>query len=100
MGWGKSAKTHDPVNSWRGQYGVETGGEVIIKRDTRPIAVICAGEPVRRKISKCMALMPSNSTATIDPDFAKDVQAAIDARRDPAGAARLERCSLDSRRRC
>lgn len=62
---------------------VETGGEVIIERDARPVAVIRAAEPVRRKISECIAMMPANSTATIDPDFAKDVEAAIDAHREP-----------------
>jgi len=62
---------------------VETGGEVIIERDARPVAVIRAAEPVRRKISECIALMPESSTATIDPDFAKDVEAAITAHREP-----------------
>ena len=62
---------------------VEIGGEVIIERDARPVAVIRAAEPVRRKISECIALMPANSTATIDPDFAKDVESAIAAHREP-----------------
>jgi hypothetical protein len=42
----------------------------------------CA-EPVRRKISECIALMPADSTATVDPDFAMDVEAAIAAHREP-----------------
>jgi antitoxin (DNA-binding transcriptional repressor) of toxin-antitoxin stability system len=46
---------------------VETGGEVIIERDAQPVAVIRPAEPVRRKISECIALMPADSTATIDP---------------------------------
>ena len=62
---------------------VETGGEIIIERDAQPVAVIRPAEPVRRRISECIALMPAESTATIDPDFAKDVQAAIDSRREP-----------------
>jgi len=62
---------------------VETGGEVIVERDAQPVAVIRAAEPVRRKISECIALMPADSTATIDPEFAKDVEAAIDAHREP-----------------
>jgi hypothetical protein len=45
------------------------------------VAVIRPAEPVRRK--KCIALMPADSTATIDPDFAKDVEAAIAAHREP-----------------
>lgn len=62
---------------------VETGTEVIIERDAHPVAVIRAAEPVRRKISECIALLPADSTATIDPDFAKDVEAAINAHREP-----------------
>ena len=62
---------------------VETGGEVIIECDAQPVAVIRPAEPVRRKISECIVLMPADSTATIDPDFAKDVVAAIAAHREP-----------------
>ena len=62
---------------------VETGTEVIIERDAQPVAVIRPVDPVRRKISECIALMPPDSTATIDPDFAKDVEAAIAAHREP-----------------
>ena len=62
---------------------VETGAEVIIERGAHPVAVIRAVEPVRRKMSECIALMPADSTATIDPDFAKDVEAAIAAHREP-----------------
>ena len=62
---------------------VQTGAEVVIERDAQPVAVIRPPEPVRRKISECIALLPSDSTATIDPDFAKDVEAAIDTHREP-----------------
>ena len=62
---------------------VETGTEVIVERDAHPVAVIRAAEPVRRNISECIALLPADSTATIDPDFARDVEAAIDAHREP-----------------
>ena len=61
---------------------VETGAEVIIERDTQPVAVIRAPEPVHRKISECIVLMPADSTGTIDADFAKDVEAAIAAHRE------------------
>ena len=62
---------------------VETGGEVIVERDAQPVAVIRPAELVRRKISECIVLMPADSTATIDPDFAKDADAAIAAHREP-----------------
>jgi antitoxin (DNA-binding transcriptional repressor) of toxin-antitoxin stability system len=62
---------------------VETGAEVIIERDAQPVAILRPAEPVRRKISECIALLPADSTATIDPEFAEDVEAAIDAHREP-----------------
>ncbi len=62
---------------------VESGGEVIVERDAQPVAVIRPVEPVRRKISECIARMPAGSSATIDRDFAKDVEAAIGAHREP-----------------
>lgn len=62
---------------------VETGTEVIVERDAQPVALIRPAEPARRRISECIARMPAGSTATIDPDFAKDVEAAITAHREP-----------------
>ena len=62
---------------------VATGTEIIIERDLQPLAVIRRVEPVRRKISECIALMPAGSTATIDADFSRDVEAAITAHREP-----------------
>ena len=62
---------------------VQTGAEVVIERDAQPVAVIRPLEPVRRKISECIALLPADSTATIDADFSKDVEAAIAAHREP-----------------
>jgi antitoxin (DNA-binding transcriptional repressor) of toxin-antitoxin stability system len=62
---------------------VQTGAEVVIERDAQPVAVIRPAEPVRRKISECISLLPADSTAMIDPDFAKDVEAAVAAHREP-----------------
>jgi antitoxin (DNA-binding transcriptional repressor) of toxin-antitoxin stability system len=62
---------------------VETGAEIIIERDAQPVAVIRPAEPVRRRISECIALMPAGSSATIDADFARDVEAAVAAHREP-----------------
>ncbi|MBV9226599.1 MAG: hypothetical protein JOY85_21400 [Acidobacteriaceae bacterium] len=61
---------------------VETGAEIVIERNMEPVAVLRAATPPRRKISECIALLPADSTATIDPDFAKDVDAAINAHRE------------------
>jgi antitoxin (DNA-binding transcriptional repressor) of toxin-antitoxin stability system len=62
---------------------VETGAEIIIERDARPVAVLRSAVPTRRKISECIAMLSDDSPATIDPDFAKDVDAAIAAHREP-----------------
>ena len=61
---------------------VQTGAEIIIERDAQPIAVLRSATPPRRKTSECIALLSADSSATIDPDFAKDVKAAITAHRE------------------
>jgi antitoxin (DNA-binding transcriptional repressor) of toxin-antitoxin stability system len=62
---------------------VRSGAEIVIEHDARPVAVLHAAEPVRRSISECIALLPEDSTATIDADFAKDVEAAVESHREP-----------------
>jgi antitoxin (DNA-binding transcriptional repressor) of toxin-antitoxin stability system len=62
---------------------VRAGAEIVIENDTRPVAVLHAAEPIRRTISVCIALLPEDSSATIDPDFSKDVEAAIESHREP-----------------
>jgi antitoxin (DNA-binding transcriptional repressor) of toxin-antitoxin stability system len=62
---------------------VRAGTEILIENDTRPVAVLHALEPARRTISECIALIPEDSTATINPDFSKDVEAAIASHREP-----------------
>jgi antitoxin (DNA-binding transcriptional repressor) of toxin-antitoxin stability system len=61
---------------------VRAGTEVIIENDAQPVAILRALQPVRRTISECIAVLPEDSTSTIDPDFAKDVEAAIDSHRE------------------
>jgi antitoxin (DNA-binding transcriptional repressor) of toxin-antitoxin stability system len=62
---------------------VRAGAEIVIEHDARPVAVVHPADPVRRTISECIALLPEDSTATIDPDFAKDVEAAVESHREP-----------------
>ena len=62
---------------------VRAGAEVIIQDGTKPVAILHPVETVRRTISECIALLPEGSTATVDPDFAKDVKAAIESHREP-----------------
>jgi len=62
---------HIAESDWAGEIRailqcVETGAEVIVERDARPVAVIRAPEGVHRKISEGIALMPPGFTATID----------------------------------
>jgi antitoxin (DNA-binding transcriptional repressor) of toxin-antitoxin stability system len=61
---------------------VRQGIEIVVERERRPVAVLKGTEPVRRTLSECIALLPADSTATIDEDFAADVEAAVEAHRE------------------
>jgi len=61
---------------------VRAGAEVVIESDATPVAVLRLPVPPRRSIEECIALLPADSDATIDEDFASDVAAAIDAHRE------------------
>jgi len=62
---------------------VRAGAEIVIESGKLPVAVIHAPVPPRRSISECIALLPEDSTATVDADFAKDVEAAVEGHREP-----------------
>ncbi|MFZ3212824.1 MAG: hypothetical protein WA188_15080 [Terriglobales bacterium] len=62
---------------------VRAGAEVVIESGRLPVAVIHAPAPPRRSISECIALLPEDSAAVMDADFAKDVEAAIASHREP-----------------
>ena len=62
---------------------VRAGAEVVIESGAAPIAILRAPAPSRRSIEECIALLPEDSTATIDEDFARDVQEAVAAHREP-----------------
>jgi antitoxin (DNA-binding transcriptional repressor) of toxin-antitoxin stability system len=62
---------------------VRAGAEVVIESNDQPIAVIHPPLPPRRSISECIALLPEDSTAVMDDDFAKDVEAAIKSYNQP-----------------
>jgi antitoxin (DNA-binding transcriptional repressor) of toxin-antitoxin stability system len=67
---------------------VQEGAEVIVEQDHRPVAVITTPQGPGRKISECIALAKAHEeklgyAPVPDADFAKDVQAAIDAHREP-----------------
>jgi antitoxin (DNA-binding transcriptional repressor) of toxin-antitoxin stability system len=62
---------------------VRAGAEIVIEHDKEPVAVLRAPSPMRRTISECIALLPEDSTATIDEDFAKDIKAVVASPQEP-----------------
>ena len=63
---------------------VRQGLEVVIEQDNRPVAVIKAPLVKGRRISEVIAaLEASGANAVIDEDFARDVEEAIKAHREP-----------------
>ena len=63
---------------------VRAGTEIVIESATNklPVAVVHLPPPARRSFSECIALLPEHSTAVIDADFAKDVEAAVESHRE------------------
>ncbi|MGB9074708.1 MAG: type II toxin-antitoxin system prevent-host-death family antitoxin [Terriglobales bacterium] len=63
---------------------VRAGAEIVIGDDKRPVAVIRPAEPQVRLLSESLRLAKEHaSTATLDGDFARDLEAAIDSHREP-----------------
>ena len=62
---------------------VRAGAEVVIEDGPLAVAVLHAPTSPRRSIEECIALLPADSPATIDEDFASDVAAAVAAHREP-----------------
>jgi antitoxin (DNA-binding transcriptional repressor) of toxin-antitoxin stability system len=67
---------------------VREGAEVIVEENNRPVAVIRMLGGPGRPIAECIALAKAYEAQlgyapVIDADFAADVQAAIDAHREP-----------------
>jgi antitoxin (DNA-binding transcriptional repressor) of toxin-antitoxin stability system len=62
---------------------VRAGAEVVIEDGPLTVAVLHTPAPQRRSIEECIALLPEDSTATIDEDFAHDVAEAVAAHREP-----------------
>lgn len=63
---------------------VRSGAEVVIEHNARPVAVVRPAEPLLRLLSESLRLAREHhSTATLDEDFAKDVEAAIASHREP-----------------
>jgi antitoxin (DNA-binding transcriptional repressor) of toxin-antitoxin stability system len=63
---------------------VRKGSEVVVEQDHRPIAVIKPPKPSGRMISEVVADLKSRgSDAVIDDAFARDIEAGIEAQRQP-----------------
>jgi len=64
---------------------VRAGAEVVIESDSRPVAVLRSADPQPgRLLSESIALAEEHaSTATLDGDFARDLEAVINSHREP-----------------
>ncbi len=63
---------------------VRAGAEVVIEDDAQPVAVVLRAEPSVRLLSESLRLAREHaSTATLDADFAKDVESGIESHRQP-----------------
>lgn len=62
---------------------VRAGAEIVIEHGAHPVAVVRTPTTLRRSIEECIALLPENSAATVDEDFAHDVEEAGAAHREP-----------------
>ncbi len=67
---------------------VRQGSEIVVEQDHRTVAVIKPPQRPGRKLSECIALAKAyeaklGHAPVPDPDFAHDVEAFIDAHREP-----------------
>lgn len=63
---------------------VRAGAEVVIEQDAQAVAVVHPAEPPVRLLSESLHLAREHgSTVTLDADFGRDVEAAIDSHREP-----------------
>lgn len=75
---------------------VQSGTEIVVERNAKPVAVIRGVVPPRRTISECVSLLPAESEATIDDEFAQDVATASDCLDRPlSGSQSALRCSSE-----
>lgn len=69
---------------------VRQGMEVIVEHKRQPVAVLKAMEPEARTISEMLALIPKDSTGVMGGEFALDVEAVIEAHREPLDTSRWD----------
>jgi antitoxin (DNA-binding transcriptional repressor) of toxin-antitoxin stability system len=74
----------EAINGFAGLLArVRAGAEIVIEQGSTPVAVLHMPAPPRRSIEECIALLPEDSPATIDEEFAGDVERAVSAHREP-----------------
>jgi hypothetical protein len=56
---------------------IRAGAEIVIEDGTSPAVALSTPVPPLRSIEECIALLPADSPATIDEDFADDVAAVV-----------------------
>jgi antitoxin (DNA-binding transcriptional repressor) of toxin-antitoxin stability system len=62
---------------------IQQGAEVIVERDAQPVAVIKLPRFRGRSIDECIALAKARgSHATLDEDFAKDLESVVASHRE------------------
>jgi len=63
---------------------VRAGAEIVIEQDAQPVAVIHPIEPYVRLLSESLRIARArDSKATLDGDFARDVESGIESQRQP-----------------
>lgn len=62
---------------------VRVGAEVVIESGSSPAAIIRTPVQPGRSFEDAIALLPEDSAAIMDEEFARDVEAAIAAHREP-----------------
>jgi antitoxin (DNA-binding transcriptional repressor) of toxin-antitoxin stability system len=63
---------------------VRAGAEVVIQSGQLPVAIVRPAEPHVRLLSESLRLAQEHaSTATLDGDFARDLEAVINSHREP-----------------
>jgi prevent-host-death family protein len=63
---------------------VRAGAEVVIGDDNRPVAVVRPAEPHVRLLSESLRLAKEHaSSATLDGEFARDLEAVVNSHREP-----------------
>ena len=62
---------------------VEQGDEIVIERNTAPLAILTQPRPARPSFEETVERLRSLSHRHLDDGFAHDVQTGIDANREP-----------------